>query len=482
MALQILGSNSSDARKRKGVPTGWAEEVVISDSTFKSQHRLREAGSSNTKAPARKRIKGDVSIVSGPGAYRGPWSKFSGDDVQYELTEVEDGASLASDEEYEEVEEDEGDTVLPSGTSTAPMPKSSTGYTAADSSAETTEFHGSEQFDYQGRTYMHVPQDLDIDLRGSAEGIKNYLPKTHIHTWRAHTKAVTSLRFFPNSGHLLLSSSADCKVKIFDVYHERELLRTYSGHSKAITATDFDADGKNFVSASFDRMIKIWDTEYGKCTHRFSPGKIPHVVKFNPDIPTELLAGISDNRILQYDTRSANPEQPVQEYNHHLGPVNTITFVNENRQFITTSDDKSLRAWDYQIPVPVKYHADPSMFSMSRASLHPSGKYVVLQSADNSLVVYGADGKFRQNRKKSFRGHNSAGFAIDVVCSNDGQFVMSGDSGGYVCFWDWKRCNLLHKMQAVEKGKGPVTCVAWHPRETSKVVTAGLEGTIKYWD
>ena len=37
----------------------------------------------------------------------------------------------------------------------------------------------------------------------------------------------------------------------------------------------------------------------------------------------------------------------VQEYDRHLGAVNTITFVDENRRFVTTSDDKSLRVWEW---------------------------------------------------------------------------------------------------------------------------------------
>ncbi len=47
---------------------------------------------------------------------------------------------------------------------------------------------------------------------------------------------------------------------------------------------------------------------------------------------------------LQWDTRSG---EIVQEYDRHLGAVNTITFVDENRRFVTTSDDKSLRVWEW---------------------------------------------------------------------------------------------------------------------------------------
>lgn len=46
----------------------------------------------------------------------------------------------------------------------------------------------------------------------------------------------------------------------------------------------------------------------------------------------------------QWDIRSG---EIVQEYDRHLGAVNTITFVDHNRRFVSTSDDKSLRVWEW---------------------------------------------------------------------------------------------------------------------------------------
>ncbi|KAJ8122406.1 hypothetical protein O1611_g9849 [Lasiodiplodia mahajangana] len=326
---------------------------------------------------------------------------------------------------------------------------------------------------------MHVPQDLDVDLKKEIGSITNYIPRKEVHRWRHHgDKAVTALRFFPSSGHLLLSAGADATVKIFDVYHNKELLRSYCGHTKAVTDISFNRDGTQFISGSFDRAMKLWDTETGKCLAKFSSGKTPNVLRFNPSVEhsTEFLAGMSDNKIVQYDTRT---REMVQEYDHHLNAINTITFVDDNRRFMTTSDDKSIRAWEYNIPVPIKYIAEPHMYPITRTALHPSNKYLACQSSDNQVLVYGATDKFRQNRKKSFRGHNNAGTAIDLAFSPDGQFLASGDSAGFVTFWDWKTCKMYHKLPA---GDQAITCVQWHPQETSKVAAAGLDGIIRYWD
>ncbi|KAF2212201.1 hypothetical protein CERZMDRAFT_106103 [Cercospora zeae-maydis SCOH1-5] len=485
-AANLVETKQFKTSTKGKVPTGYAEEIAISEQSFRSLHR--EVEQQQAAGKKRKREgKGDSSKVYGAGSYKGPWAKYeerridsdSGEEIEVEVSGDESG-------EEEVVYEEDAIVPVPAKGS-----KAGTSYDEVDQDKETSAFEGSQQYDYQGRTYMHVPQDLDVDLIGDFENLnlKCYHPKKLFHTYKAHgknahEKALTSLKYFPKSGHLLLSAAADGKIRLWDAYHDRELLRSYNGHTKSVVDIDFTPDGTRFLSASYDRQMKVWDTETGQCISRFSTGSTPHVARWQPENPSghEFLAGMHDNKIVQIDTRlhaDGEKKNPVQEYDHHLGPVNTITFCDENRRFITTSDDKSLRAWEYNIPVPIKFIAEPYMFPMVKSASHPAKGAVLLQSSDNTIKVYNTGEKIRQNRKKDFRGHNNAGYAIDLAVSPDGGIVASGDSGGFVCFWDWKTCKMWHKIKASDAA---VISVAWHPRESSKVVTGDLNGMIKYWD
>ena len=91
--------------------------------------------------------------------------------------------------------------------------------------------------------------------------------------------------------------------------------------------------------------------------------------------------------------------------------MNSITFVDENRRFVSTSDDKSLRVWEWDIPVDMKYIADPGMHSMPAVTRAPNQKYLACQSLDNKIVIYTCGDKFRPHKKKAFKGHMVAGYA-----------------------------------------------------------------------
>ncbi|XP_069705332.1 pre-mRNA-processing factor 17 [Periplaneta americana] len=343
---------------------------------------------------------------------------------------------------------------------------------------EKTVLHIKDAVDYQGRSFLHAPQDVGVNLRSDSPPERCFLPKTQIHTWQGHTKGISTIRWFPKTAHLLLSCSMDCRVKLWEVYNERRCIRTYYGHRQAVRDVCFNNAGTQFLSAAYDRYIKLWDTETGECVSRFTSRKIPYCAKFHPDEDKQHLfvAGTSDKKIICWDVRSG---EIVQEYDRHLGAVNTITFVDENRRFVTTSDDKSLRVWEWDIPVDMKYIADPTMHSMPAVTPSPNQKWLACQSMDNKIVIFSALNRFKMNRKKTFSGHMVAGYACTLDFSPDMSYLVSGDADGKCYIWDWKTTKLYKKWKAHDS-----VCIGvlWHPHEPSKLVTAGWDGLIKYWD
>jgi len=288
------------------------------------------------------------------------------------------------------------------------------------------------------------------------------------------------VRLSPGTGHLLLSAGLDGTCKVWSVATKR-LMRTYCGHTAAVRDVQFNNDGTKFLSAGFDRFVRLWDTESGKVLGTFSNRRVPYVVQFYPRDDSIFVVGCSDNKVVAYDTVTG---EITQEYNHHLAPVNTITFVDEGGEgagmkMITSSDDKKVLVWEWDIGVPIKYISDPTMHSMPVVTLHPTGGFLACQSLDNRIVVYQGHGKFSLQRKKKFVGHQVAGYACDLAISPDGRFLCSGDGHGKLCFWDWRMHKMLQKYRAHDKG--PAIGSVWHPTLPSTVFTCGWDGVIKMW-
>ncbi|MGH0144381.1 UNVERIFIED_CONTAM: hypothetical protein FKN15_051872 [Acipenser sinensis] len=174
---------------------------------------------------------------------------------------------------------------------------------------EKTMLHAKDMYDYQGRSYLHVPQDVGVNLRSADIPDKCYLPKKQIHAWSGHTKVTL--------GMLVLF--------LFFYFF-------FTGHSKAVRDICFNNTGTQFLSAAYDRYLKLWDTE--------TDTVFSIAAQYNYDFEEERMIC---SRI-PWDVRS---REFVQEYDRHLGAVNTITFVDENRRFVSTSDDKSLRVWEW---------------------------------------------------------------------------------------------------------------------------------------
>lgn len=342
----------------------------------------------------------------------------------------------------------------------------------------TSIFHGKTEFTSTGKSWMEHQAGMKtkpIEVDGDT---KCFLPKKWVHTFSGHTMGVNEIRWFPKTAHMFISAGMDGKVMIWDFHNQRKCLRTYTGHDQAVRDVKFTTNGERFYSVSYDKNIQIWDTETGQVIQTLTNKKTPYCIAIHPDPGKQntFVTGCSNKKAVEFDLNSGSI---VQEYDEHLGSVNTVTFCEDGRRLLTSADDKKIFLWEYGIPIVVKHIHEPTMNSIPAMTLTPDEKYIAGQSMDNKIVVYEARGRFKFMGRKQYKGHINSGYAISPGFSPDLRFIMSGDTEGKLWFWDWHK---MKNYRVIKAHDSVLMCSIWHPFSQSKVVTAGWDGAIKLWD
>ena len=160
------------------------------------------------------------------------------------------------------------------------------------------------------RSWMQPPLGVKPEDNTLVNSHDCFIPKKCIKTYMGHTKGVQAIELFPQTGHLMLSAGLDGSCKMWSVYDDsadtgattgsgRGLRRSYNGHGEGVRCIDFNETGTQFLSASFDRYMRLWDVESGTAVGTFSNRKLGYQAKFLPEDNNVFLMPASDNKIYQ---------------------------------------------------------------------------------------------------------------------------------------------------------------------------------------
>lgn len=81
--------------------------------------------------------------------------------------------------------------------------------------------------------------------------------RASILTIPAHTSLVSGVRYDPQSGAFLATSSYDGSVKLWP-HKKCQMLRSLEGHGHKVMSVDISPDGASIATSSFDKTYKIW--------------------------------------------------------------------------------------------------------------------------------------------------------------------------------------------------------------------------------
>lgn len=102
--------------------------------------------------------------------------------------------------------------------------------------------------------------DYHVAVIDTARWSKEYFSTTaaqHVERFAAHRNWVTSALFCPTASHVLVTTSWDDTVKMWDV-EKRGLLKTFKEHADSVWCAAFAQNGKFFVTGGADSQVVLY--------------------------------------------------------------------------------------------------------------------------------------------------------------------------------------------------------------------------------
>ncbi|XP_033620557.1 dynein assembly factor with WDR repeat domains 1 isoform X3 [Fukomys damarensis] len=159
---------------------------------------------------------------------------------------------------------------------------------------------------------------------------------------RAHIFPLTNVAL-NKSGSCFITGSYDRTCKVWDTRSGEEL-HTLEGHRNVVYAIAFNNPyGDKIATGSFDKTCKLWSAETGKCYHTFR-GHTAEIVclSFNPQ-STLVATGSMDTTAKLWDIQSG---EEVFTLTGHLAEIISLSFDTTGNRIITGSFDHTVIVWD----------------------------------------------------------------------------------------------------------------------------------------
>jgi WD40 repeat protein len=209
----------------------------------------------------------------------------------------------------------------------------------------------------------------------------------------------------------------------------KELVRSYTGHTEAVYAVAVSPDGKQLLTGSFDRTVKLFDFASGKELKTFGGEK------------------------------------------GHQNLVLTVAFAPDGQTFASGGSDNTVKIWD--VPLAKALREVALGDAGTAAAISADGKSAAAGGKDGSIKVLNpADGK----ELFTLKGHVGA-ITVLAYAPNNPQSLASTGVDGTLRFWNLADGKPVAVVVAHEK---PIHSLAF-ATNGAQVYTAGDDGAIKFW-
>jgi WD40 repeat protein len=158
-----------------------------------------------------------------------------------------------------------------------------------------------------------------------------------------HVDSIYAVAFNP-AGDKLVTASYDKLLILWEVATAKEL-HALKHHTAAVFAAAFSPDGKTLVSAAADQTVKLWNVETGqRITTLTEPTKGLNAVAFHPR-GHEIAAAGSDKMIRIYEWNGTVSKLKRSSFAHDA-PILALAYSPDGATLFSGSEDRRIKAWD----------------------------------------------------------------------------------------------------------------------------------------
>ncbi len=280
---------------------------------------------------------------------------------------------------------------------------------------------------------------------------------------------ISTIVFAPD-GKTLIGGSGNGAVKLWDVYQQRLVWETSSGHSQAIINTALSEDGGVLATLGRDQLIRLWSFHSSQrlATERQVAGQSAKGVAISGD--GRLLAVGDDSGTVQLWDLEREREPLV--FPGHEHEVWTLGFSPDGSLLASGDRAGRVRLWDPATGTPeriIEAH-EAAVWSVGFA---PDGKQLMTAS-DLDLRLWDS----KTGALTGTLRHDGGGRITRAAYAPDGSLVAAVSTDGRVRLWDPATAAIVREIAADDD---VVWSVAFSP-DGRELATASSDEVVALWE
>ncbi len=266
------------------------------------------------------------------------------------------------------------------------------------------------------------PIKVNLDIPGSSL----------LQTYRGHEDVIHAIDIEPD-GRNAISASSDRTLKLWDLRTGTQL-RTFKGHRDLVHTVSFTPNGKYAVSGSDDLTLKVWDIEQGTNLHTYAlhEDKILAIVPL-PD--NNVLSSDEAGRLIMWDLWTGEIKQTFDPPIHRIW---SMAISPDNRMVFVAGDDHAIGCIDLKKNRTSKIRLTAHDDWIWSIKITPDGRHLVSASEDQTVIVWDL---FTGQVARVLTGHQAGVRAIDL--SRDGRILVSASEDQSMIVWDFEKGKIL---------------------------------------